>query len=374
MKIIIITQKFLQGKMTGAEKFAYNLAINLVKKGHEVIVLTDKENAHKKIKCEKILFGKNKIIRKLLLDYFNPFFKLSINKILKKYNPDIIHIHNFYGMGIYQINRLSMRFPIIITLHDFFICCYKATMSVNGKLCNKKCNNCYFFLGNIHRFLIQKFFNNIKLISPSKALLKEVKQLMPQNNINLLRYGIDFPRYSTKYRKYILFVGRLCYEKGLQTIIEVLNKINDYKILILGEGYLKQVLEEKYKNVKFLGFINPQKYYKIASILIAPSIYMDNFPNSILEAMSYGICVIASNIGGISEQITHNKTGLLFRPNDKKDFEKKLNFLLKNENEIRRMGKNARKFVKEKFSWDIIIKKYEKIYKQTIKDFKKNDK
>ena len=64
------------------------------------------------------------------------------------------------------------------------------------------------------------------------------------------------------------------------------------------------------------------------------------------------------------------ETGLLFDPGDEEDFEEKLNYLLKNPKEIRRMGKNARNFVNKNLSWEKVVKKYEKIYLKAIENSK----
>ena len=114
----------------------------------------------------------------------------------------------------------------------------------------------------------------------------------------------------------------------------------------------------------------PEKFYENASIELTPSIWRTNGPYAILEAMSYGLCVIASDEGGIKEQIIDMETGLLFEQGNEGEFKEKLDYLLKNPREIRRLGKNARKYVKENFDWHKIVKRYEKTYEMAIKDFK----
>ena len=182
-----------------------------------------------------------------------------------------------------------------------------------------------------------------------------------KTNVKVIPNGVDIPSKKTAYKNVILFVGRVSEENGLQTIIGHLNKIKEYKVLVLGEGALKKELEEKYTNVTFLGFQNPEKYYKEASIALVPSIWKTNAPYAVLEAMAYGLCVIASDDEGITEMIEHKKTGLLFKRCDEKDFGEKLDYVLKNPKEIKTMGNNARNYAKEIFDWGKIVKEYESI-------------
>ena len=211
----------------------------------------------------------------------------------------------------------------------------------------------------LHKRILKK--GKIKFIAPSKTLAKCMEKIL-KTNVKVIPNGVDIPSKKTAYKNVILFVGRVSEENGLQTIIGHLNKIKEYKVLVLGEGALKKELEEKYTNVTFLGFQNPEKYYKEASIALVPSIWKTNAPYAVLEAMAYGLCVIASDDEGITEMIEHKKTGLLFKRCDEKDFGEKLDYVLKNPKEIKTMGNNARNYAKEIFDWGKIVKEYEKIY------------
>jgi len=341
MKVMIISDK--EKNIGGAELFASKLSSEL--KGELV------SNPKGTIK--------NKFLRKIFFDYYNPISFFKLKKVLKKFNPHVVHINSFYGISINTLNKISKLYPTIITAHDVWISEY----SKKGPT----------FINNLHKKIIFNHLKGIIITSPSRFIYDKLNEI-GYKKIRRVHNGISLPKKVTNYNKNILFVGRLNKEKSPKTLIKTLNKINKYNILILGEGSLKKELEEKYKNIKFLGFQKPEKYYAKSSILVFPSICEENQPLSILEAMSYGLCVIASNIGGIPEQIQYMKTGLLFEPGNEKDFKKKLDYLLENPSEIKRMGKNARKFVKKNFDWKKTVKKYEKIYKKIIKEFNQDKK
>jgi len=130
-------------------------------------------------------------------------------------------------------------------------------------------------------------------------------------------------------KKIVLFVGRLHPVKGLDVLLEAASKLQknnrlDFVIVFIGEGPLLHSLT---KTAEALGisdsvrFIGPQpqtivaQWMQTANLLCLPS-HMEGLPNVILEALVQSLPVVASNVGGIPEIITHNKNGLLVPANN----------------------------------------------------------
>ena len=217
--------------------------------------------------------------------------------------------------------------------------------------------------------MVLKNLKNILLIAPSKFIYKKLKTA-GYKKIKLIYNSVDMSFKRTSYKKTIIYCGRISPEKGLQTIIGILDKIKNYRTLILGEGPMKKFLQESYKNIKFLGYQNPEKYYQSSSILVMPSIWEEPFGRSTAEAMSCGLCVIGSNTGGTPELIIPSKTGLLFEPGNADDFKNKINDLIENPEKIKLMGRNARAFIKKKYNYKEMIRNYKEAYQETINLFK----
>lgn len=371
MKILLIND---HSKMVGGtETFIYALKENLEREKHRVKVLGSK-------KGEDIFSISSRW-------YSKKWYKKTQN-LIKKFKPDIVHVNNCVRVISPSVisASLDMNIPIVLTFHDFHYLCPRlgGIYEKNRPEKYKSRHKCFFpnCLGyreehrdyprnlwkmvkiKLHRKLIKG--ENIFFVAPSKVLAKSMEEFL-EVPVKIINNGIDIPKEKTKYKKNILFVGGLNPEKGLQTIASVLNDIKGYNVLVLGKGPLKKDLESGYGNIRFLGFQKPEKYYKEAAIAVVPSIWMENFSYSVLEAMSYGLCLIASNAGGIPEQIEHMKTGLIFKRGDKEDFEKKLNYLIKNPGEVKRMGGNAREFVKKNFNWNHIVSEYIRSYKKVIR-------
>jgi glycosyltransferase involved in cell wall biosynthesis len=370
MRILIIND--LLGDAGGAETFVYSLKRNLEKRGHIVELLGSKEGED-------------------FNSYFSrwnsrKWYRITRDKI-RAFKPQIVHVNNCSRVLSPSVIKASLdnNVPVVFTLHDYHLFCPRLWGIKDGKPCTKgfgvRCifSNCESFRKGWKYFplhlmkiirvgLHRRYVNDkrIRFVSPSAALGRSIKKSLGVDVI-VINNGVDLPERQTNYKKSILFVGRISREKGLQTIIDKLNNVKDYNLFVLGKGFLKDELESRAKNVKFLGFKKPEDFYVNSSIALVPSIWLENFSYSVIEAMSYGLCVIASNRGGIPEQIKHKKTGLIFEAGDGDDFEEKLNYLLENPSEIKRIGKNARKFVKDNFSWEKVVKDYEKLYLRILK-------
>jgi len=303
----------------------------------------------------KLALPKSKITRKLILDYFNPRIEKEMFSILKDFQPDLIHFNSIWGFPLNTLNKIAKTYPVIITIRDTWILEYSEIFPK--------------FINNIHKNTVLKNLKNILLIAPSKFIYKKLKNA-GYKKIKLIYNSVDMSFKRTSYKKTIIYCGRISPEKGLHTVIGILDKIKNYRTLILGEGPMKKFLQESYKNIKFLGYQNPEKYYQNSSILVMPSIWEEPFGRSTAEAMSCGLCVIGSNTGGTPELIIPSKTGLLFEPGNADDFKNKINDLIENPEKIKLMGRNARAFIKKKYNYKEMIRNYKEAYQETINLFK----
>jgi glycosyltransferase involved in cell wall biosynthesis len=379
MMRVLIVNDFTK-KLAGAETFIHTLKGILEDRGH-IVELFGQENPNE---------GKDSFFSRW---YSFKWAKKVKNKI-KKFKPDVVHVNNCVRVISPSILKASLRenIPTIVTVHDFHYFCPKLWGIRNGKPCEKgiglRCfySNCETFKEGIkygplnfmkwlrvylHRNILED--KRLRLLAPSQALADAMNRSM-NVKVETLNNGVDIPEVITKYEKKIMFAGGLYRHKGLQTILPSLNKIKEYDVEILGKGDLLEESRKKYKNINFLGFQKPEEYYEKASIGLVPSLWMENFSYSVIEAMSYGICVVGSNRGGIPEQIKHMKTGMIFEQGNHKDFEEKIKYLIENPAEVKRMGKAAREHVQKNWDWNIIVEKYEKVYQEEIDKIKKSKK
>jgi glycosyltransferase involved in cell wall biosynthesis len=121
---------------------------------------------------------------------------------------------------------------------------------------------------------------------------------------------------------YVAYVGRLSEEKGLKVLIAAARLTPNIKYKLVGTGEQAvelRALAADLTNVEFCGFksgVELQTMIAQARLLVLPSVWYENAPLVVYEALALGTPVIASNHGGLTELIQHGKNGWLFTPGD----------------------------------------------------------
>jgi len=171
-----------------------------------------------------------------------------------------------------------------------------------------------------------------------------------------------------RYRKYILFVGRLVREKGVHYLVEAFGKIKtDFDLAIIGgdpygKEYESVLKKNASANVKFLGYLYGDDYQnlcKCAYVYVTPSDLEGTSP-ALLTAMALGKCVLVSDIPENLETI--GDAGFSFKHGDIENLQAKLQFLLSSPQEIDRVERKAVERIQKYYDWDIITEKMRKIY------------
>ena len=205
--------------------------------------------------------------------------------------------------------------------------------------------------------------------------IKGKGQIKLQDKFELIDYqmsnkGSDLNLISN----YIVYFGGLKQWKGIRTLLSAMSKIKlPIKLKIVGNGEMKSFIEQyisrlNNKNVELHDFMTGQMLNDVISnslFVIVPSECYENCPYSIMEAMSLGKPIIASNIGGIPELVNEGKAGLLFNPFDSDDLYRKIVWLIKNPEKIIEFSKNSRIFAQNEFNsayyYNKLINVYEKV-------------
>jgi GalNAc-alpha-(1->4)-GalNAc-alpha-(1->3)-diNAcBac-PP-undecaprenol alpha-1,4-N-acetyl-D-galactosaminyltransferase len=167
----------------------------------------------------------------------------------------------------------------------------------------------------------------------------------------------------------ILAVGRLHKQKGFDRLIKAFSNLDhkDWKLSIIGEGSERSNLEKLINDLNLKDYISLpgitkaiEKWYKKSSIFVLSS-RTEGFPNVLCEAMAYGCACISFNcIAGPNEIITDKVDGYLVKNGDINALSAKMDFLINNSEERRRIGKEAMK-ISERLNIDSIMSKWDKI-------------
>lgn len=279
-----------------------------------------------------------KCISSYLLLLFHPFAML-INFILHP-NIQIVHIHTpsykpfFYSTITAKIARLFKK-KVLIHIHGGGFKEYYAK----------------------HKTFVRKELNNMDgVIVLSETWKHFFSDSIGLNNVHVINNVIPIPSISNNYIKEkqkvnLLFLGFIYKEKGIFDLIDVIKSNHDYfkDRLILHIGgielkgnQLETIITTNKLNdtITLHGWVNEKEknnLFNISDIYILPS-YKEGLPMSIIEAMSYGLPIISTKVGGIPDLIADKKNGYLFTPGDKKEMFKHIKSLIENEQLRKSMG------------------------------------
>ena len=177
----------------------------------------------------------------------------------------------------------------------------------------------------------------------------------------------------------ILFASRLLIHKGIIEFIDaaelIKKKYKNINFIVAGQidrnnpSFIEKDLLEKYekkKVIKYIGYEkNIKKLFKKSSIIVLPS-YREGTPKVIIEALSYGLPVIASKISGCKTLIKNNSNGILVPVKNVKALADAIIRLSKNRKLMNYFIKNGRLYAKNELDLNLVINKHLKIYKQLI--------
>jgi glycosyltransferase involved in cell wall biosynthesis len=306
VKVVFVGTRGFPNVQGGVEKHCENLTINLVNIGCEVTVFTRKPYVDTSIKNFK---GVNLVAipalkHKSLEAFLHTFIGIFIAFFFK---PDILHIQAI-GPAMFTPLARILGMKVVITSHGSN---YKHLKW--GKFAK--------FVLRVGELLGVLFAN--KIIAISKNIADEIREKY-NRDVAIIPNGVIIPRilesdetlekYGLEKSKYILAVGRFVPEKGFHDLIDAFNHLityntqlrtNNWKLVIVGradhEDEYSLKLEEKANkdsNVILTGFLTGmplQELYSHAGLFVLPS-YYEGLPIVLLEAMSYGLSCIASDI------------------------------------------------------------------------------
>ena len=182
--------------------------------------------------------------------------------------------------------------------------------------------------------------------------------------------GVDvsgFPSVDRRHEKQVISVGRLSPEKGTRNLARIAGLLpDDVHLLVLGAGPDEQMMREAAAgrpNVHCMGYVEKARAIPLirgSDVLVQPS-FFDEVSSSILEAMSCGTAVVASDLVGTAEMVRDGESGVLVDPRDPDRFAKEIVGLLDDPGRRGRLEEAAAEAAKG-YGWDVIGKRYVELY------------
>jgi glycosyltransferase involved in cell wall biosynthesis len=350
----------------------------------------------------------DKILNKLGLQYqYFPFSTRFIMKKAREINPDIISLHNTHE-GYFKtaiLKSLSKIAPIVWTLHDMWSFSANAVHTFGDESwkqlkSGKGEKKIYPHIGiNTGKWLLRQKRriykkSDIRLITPSRWLYQLAGQspVFANKQVFSIPHGIDLEVFNSKEKKccrslldlhqdakVVMFSSAgdldICPWKGGKLLVDILKVINSkisHKIdlLIVGKGELKELLALKNLNVHKIGYVTSEKFMTIllsaADLFIYPT-RADSFGLVLAESIACGTPAVTFDVGGCSDIIKDNISGVLIKPFDVETFTDKSLELLNNKEKLAALSASSREFAAAHFDLADIAKQHFELFTTIIK-------
>jgi glycosyltransferase involved in cell wall biosynthesis len=379
MRIVFCSESY-PPVISGVAVFVARSAVELIKRGHQVIVICPSTTGLSSVEEENgltvhRLLSVPNIYRKKPRLVFGQ--QLTINKILREFKPDIVHIQDIGGCSSAGLRWARRhRVPVIGTRH-FATSLFAAYVPL-GKAIPKEA------LHSLIDAYSAEFFRRCTLITvPTETVRQELLQQKLKVPIEVVTNGVDIPEEFERQVDpdaipIVLTVSRIDEDKNIPLILRaapLVAAIRQVRFVIVGDGarlaqYREYIAEHKLKSIiEFTGsFPSGSRellhWYETATLLAMPSL-VETQSLVTLEAMARELPVVAVPVGALPELVHHNQTGYLLTKPTADEMAEMIIYALDHPKETAACGKRARAFVLEHHArdkaTDRLIEVYQKI-------------
>jgi glycosyltransferase involved in cell wall biosynthesis len=390
MRILLVNDFYTPFLVGGAESAVRSLALGFKEHGHTVFVITSHISGTDSV---QIIEGIN-VYR---IGNF-PAFQRSLclasgttpmrsprkmvnefEELLQQVSPDVIHFHNVWLLGPELLKVSGYRKGV--TFHDYWpFCLRRSLIRVNGKPCTRpekiSCRLCQLRapatlkgLDILHTDQRQREIETALatchfFTAPSQFAAQQISHFnrLKVQVIHNCITPVEIPLDQPVDNPYVLFASRGTHVKGYDLMLKAFSRtdMKQYHLKIASN-----VPASNLPNVEVLGWQGPENIAKLisqATCVVVPSLWPENSPMVILEALNYGTPVLASRIGGIPELILEGDTGLLFEAGDMGSMIVAIKRCCKDKNLRQSAHHSGPRFIKEQFSFDRILMQWETLY------------
>jgi glycosyltransferase involved in cell wall biosynthesis len=357
MKLLFISSLYHPNEVGGAEKVVRIVAEGMLQHGHQPVVVTTQEGPGDRIShvdgikvyyigLKNIYWPSRKErpgIAKALwhgIDRHNPLMARAVAHILDAERPDVVNTHNLVGFSCAVWNAVkSRRLPLVHTLHDYSLLCPKTSMFKEGRNCQGQCIACALYTSpskrlsanvdhvvGVSRFTLERHLTSGYF--PNARRARVIHNALPGRPASPSR-----PEHTGRPLQ-LGFVGQLTPTKGIGELVRQMSAWDpsQCQLLVAGKGaaaYETMLRDQAPKNVRFLGFVDPDEVYRAIDVLVVPSLWEEPLAMTVLEAFMHGVPAIVSRRGGLPEAVEHARTGLVYEPLEPEGLREAVNVVLR---------------------------------------------
>jgi glycosyltransferase involved in cell wall biosynthesis len=375
VKILIVHNHYQQ---PGGEQMAVEAQVSLLReRGHRVILYMRNNAEIERYRLwQKAAFFPEAVFSRRTYH--------EIRTLIARERPDVAHVHNVFPLispSVYRALKDS-GIPVVQTVHNFRFLCPNALFYTHGRICERckygntlhavrwKCYRQSYILSGLYAFTIglHRRAGTFNLIDRFIALTEFTAQKLVESRLttqdkisvlgNFLPDPLPAPGSFDKREPYVVYLGRLSTEKGVEILLDAVTGLPDLRVKIAGDGPQTGVLQtiarqQGLQQVEFLGRVVGDEKWELlrnATAVVVPSVWYEAFPFAPLESMGVGTPVLASDLGSLLYVVEDGKSGLLFRAGDSQDLREKLAWLVQHPSEALQMGRYGRQVVEKRFS------------------------
>ncbi|MBK6721069.1 MAG: glycosyltransferase [Sphingomonadales bacterium] len=345
MRVLQIASLYPPKMLGGAEVSARNLSDLLATAGHEVLVVRASDGEEPegeeciapRIRVARLrtphiypvfrFYDATPMKKPLwhLQDHFDQRLRPAFGRILDDFAPDLVNVHLLQGLGYPLLREVAKRrIPVNYVLPDLGLACFRMNMFKNGKDCAGHCAPCA--LSTRYKLGLIRQQSAVSFVSPSRANLESLSRHFPVKDYphTVILNPNTYPR-PTRGRTQsddlrLLYAGRIHDSKGAEMLlgaVEALARDRRVTLTLAGQGQQEAELRARFGDApwcNFLGFISHQELadrMMESDLLCIPSIWAENSPGVVIQALGLGLPVMGSARGGIPELVRDHENGRL---------------------------------------------------------------
>jgi glycogen(starch) synthase len=381
-----LTWEFPPRVVGGIARHCEGLAKALVQQNHEVHLFTldfpgspnYEEMDGVKVYRASTELGHPNFLTWVLL--FNHFLTKRMADVTQSIDFDVMHVHDWLAAFSGISFKHYLKKPMVLTVHSTEVGRAQGLHSPDS-----------FSINGIEWWAM---YEADRVIVCSQSMKNEIcgHFNLPWDKVDVIPNAIDATQYQTSVdrgsvrqrygvgygEKLILCVGRLVPQKGIEYFIRAIPSIAkrypEAKFIIVGEGWSRDILEAEARasgqgrKVQFTGFASDQEVINLmtsADVLVVPSVY-EPFGIVALEGMATGVPVVASQVGGLSEVIEHDRTGLFVFPRSPESIAWGIDRVLSDPDHAKWLIENAKEKLHKAYSWEAVAMKTVEVYRKVV--------
>lgn len=331
----------------------------------------------------------------LLVSAWNPSSYRRLKHAIDEIQPDVAHVHNtWYSLSASAVSALARaNVPTVMTLHNYRLMCANGLLLRDGMPCTLcvggnpiqgiryRCYNnstvaSFAAATTIALNRIASVWNNVAVFI---AMTEFARDLFAEGGLNPSRIIVR-PNYATdpgarrlqpSRSHVVLLVGRVTAEKGADFIARVWEstETGNLTLRVIGDGPLRDQLERQYADIDFLGRVDTprvaQEMLEARALLFPTLAYEGANPLTMVEALSAGLPVLASDLGSMSEVAAPQGSEWSRTARDFEDWRKGIR-MLRDDSIVDAAGRAARATFEARFTADRALDSLEAAYQQAL--------